>query len=313
MSRLTPQINLKLLQTFLLVGEHLSFRIAAEKLFRSQSAISAQIVQLEEQLGVTLFHRTTRSVSLTAEGQQLMDYAQRALYEVEAGLRKIRETADIRRGRVAFSCSPSFAATRLASVLSAFEKDYPTIEVHVRELTSAALLASIRQREVDFGIGPVFESSEFKFDTILRESLYALVPRRLALENKKSITLQSLAAMPLLLLDHATALRNMLETTMKARGLTLNMRYEFAQAATLISMARSGLGVAVLPELALPRDKDTRAVWLRIVNPTLIREVAVITTRGQGLSPASLRLVELLHQRTDRGMKGPALSADYSD
>jgi DNA-binding transcriptional LysR family regulator len=295
----TPQINLKLLQTFLLVGEHLSFRVAAEKLFRSQSAISAQIVQLEEQLGVSLFHRTTRNVSLTAEGLQLKDYAERALFEVEAGLRKIRETADIRRGRVAFSCSPSIAATRLASVLSAFEKDYPTIEIHVRELTSSALLDSIRHRDVDFGIGPVFESPEFEFDTILRESLYALVPRALASAKRKSITLQSLAAMPLLLLDHATALRNMLETTMKERGFALNMRYEFAQAQTLISMARSGLGVAVLPEVALPRDHDARAVWLRIVDPPLIREVAVITARGQFLSPASLRLVELLHHMSD--------------
>ena len=102
MARQLPQINLKLLQTFLLVGEHLSFRVAAEKLFRSQSAISAQIVQLEEQLGVSLFHRTTRNVSLTAEGKQLKEYAERALFEVEVGLRKIKETADVRRGRVAF-------------------------------------------------------------------------------------------------------------------------------------------------------------------------------------------------------------------
>jgi len=299
MGRKLPQINLKLLQTFLLVAEHLSFRVAAEHLFRSQSAISAQIVQLEEQLGVSLFHRTTRNVSLTAEGRQLKEYAERALFEVEVGLRKIKETADIRRGRVAFSCSPSIAATRLAGVLSAFEKDYPQIEISVRELTSTALLNSIRNREVDFGIGPVFETSEFTFDNILREHLYALVPRALSSTNKKNISLQTLAAMPLLLLDHATALRKMLETTMQERGLRLHMRYEFAQAQTLISMARSGLGVAVLPEVTMPRDKDPRAVWLRIINPALIREVAVITARGQSLSPASLRLVELLHQHID--------------
>jgi DNA-binding transcriptional LysR family regulator len=310
MARQLPQINLKLLQTFLLVAEHLSFRIAAEKLFRSQSAISAQIVQLEEQLGVSLFHRTTRNVNLTAEGRQLKEYAERALFEVEAGLRKIKETADVRRGRVAFSCSPSIAATRLAGVLSVFEKDYPTIEVHVRELTSTALLDSIRNREVDFGIGPVFESSEFNFDKILREPLYALVPRALSSSKTKSIALQTLAAMPLLLLDHATALRKMLETTMQERGLALNMRYEFAQAQTLISMARSGLGVAVLPEVALPRDKDPRAVWLRIINPALIREVAVITARGQSLSPASERLVELLHQYINGVTRPASISAD---
>ena len=66
-------VNLKLLQTFLMVGEYASFRIAAEKSFRSQSAVSAQIRQLEEQLGVPLFHRTTRSVRLTEEGHQLLE------------------------------------------------------------------------------------------------------------------------------------------------------------------------------------------------------------------------------------------------
>ena len=99
-------INLKLLQTFLLVAEQSSFRIAAEKSFRSPSAVSAQIRQLEEQLGVPLFHRTTRNVRLTDEGKQLLECAQRALLEVESGLRKIQESADIRRGRVALSCLP---------------------------------------------------------------------------------------------------------------------------------------------------------------------------------------------------------------
>src|SRR3546814_6651447 len=91
-------VNLKLLQVFLLVAEHCSFRSAAVAANRSKSAISTQIKQLEGQLGVALFHRTTRSVSLTAEGQELVDCVRRALYEVDAGLRKIAEYAELRRG-----------------------------------------------------------------------------------------------------------------------------------------------------------------------------------------------------------------------
>uniref|UniRef100_UPI00035E69BE LysR family transcriptional regulator n=1 Tax=Herbaspirillum lusitanum TaxID=213312 RepID=UPI00035E69BE len=137
--KLLANVNFKLLQTFLLVADQSSFRIAAEKSFRSPSAVSAQIRQLEAQLGVALFHRTTRNVRLTTEGEQLLDCAQRALMEVESGLRKIQESADIRRGRVSISCSPTIAETRLARVLAAFEKEYPGIEVSVRELTSMAL------------------------------------------------------------------------------------------------------------------------------------------------------------------------------
>ncbi len=292
----SAQVNLKLLQTFLVVAEESSFRIAAEKSFRSPSAVSAQIRQLEEQLGVALFHRTTRNVRLTDEGEQLLACAQRALLEVDAGLRKIQEAADMRRGKVSLSCSPTVAETRLARVLAAFEKDYPGIEVSVRELTSSALFDSVRNREVDFGIGPSIDTAEFQFDPIMEDSLFALVPRRFITTAKRSISLATLSNMPLLLLNPATALRGMLETAMNERHLTFTTRYEFTQAQTLISMANAGLGAAILPKVALPVRTDPSTYVLRIVNPMLVRHVSVITLRGQNLSPAPLRLVELLKQ-----------------
>jgi DNA-binding transcriptional LysR family regulator len=289
-------INLKLLQTFLLVGEHSSFRVAADQSFRSQSAVSAQIRHLEEQLGVTLFHRTTRSVRLTAEGQQLLECAQRAIHEVQEGLRRIQESADIRRGRVSLSCSPTIAATRLASVLAAFEHDYPGIEVNVRELTSAALFESIRKAEVDFGIGPVVDASEFDFEPILDEPLYALVPKRFLTTDRRTISLATLANMPLLLLNPATALRALIEEKLHEKQLSTETKYQFTQAQTLISMANAGLGAAILPEVVMPARLDPSTYALRIVNPPLRRSVAVITIRGQALSPASERLVQLLRQ-----------------
>lgn len=289
-------INLKLLQTFLLVADESSFRIAAEKSFRSPSAVSAQIRQLEEQLGVALFHRTTRNVRLTAEGEQLLDCAQRALMEVESGLRKIQEAADMRRGRVSLSCSPTIAETRLARVLAAFEKESPGVEVSVRELTSTALFDSVRKREVDLGIGPAIDTLEFNFDPVMEDPLYALVPKRFITTAKRSISLATLTNMPLLVLNHATALRGMLEEALNERNLSFNTRYEFTQAQTLISMASAGLGAAILPRVALPARVDSSTHVLRILNPQLVRQVSVITMRGQKLSPASLRLVQLLKQ-----------------
>lgn len=287
-------VNLKLLQTFVLVGEYSSFRTAAEKSFRSQSAVSAQIRQLESQLGVALFHRTTRSVRLTAEGRQLLDCARRATHEMERGLRMIREAADLRRGRVSLSCSPTIASTRLARVLAAFERENPGVEVFVRELTSAALFESVRNHEVDFGIGPVIETSEFHFETVLDEPLYALVPKRFIATERSTIPLALLATMPLLVMDPAAALRALLEETMRARNLVLTTRYQFTQAQTLISMACAGLGAAILPQVALPARIDRSTYAMRIVEPALRRQVALITLRGHALSPASSRLVHLL-------------------
>lgn len=296
----SDHVNLKLLHTFLLVGEHSSFKIAAERSFRSQSAVSAQIRLLEEQLGVALFHRTTRNVRLTSEGEQLMECASRALMEVNSGLRNIRESADFKRGRVALSCSPTVAETRLARVLSAFEREYPNIEVLVQELTSEALFNSIRKHEVDFGIGPKVETSEFHFDPILEDPLYALVPKHFLKWNQDTIPLATVSSMPLLLLNQATALRGMLESITKERNLSLRTRYQFAQAQTLISMANEGLGVAVLPKVTMPKKVSNSVYALRIVNPEIVRQICIITAKGTSLSPASLRLTQLMKQVFER-------------
>lgn len=295
-SKSMPNVNLKLLQAFLLVGEHSSFRTAAEMSFRSTSAVSAQIRQLERQMGVALFHRTTRNVLLTHEGQQLLECGRRALIEVESGLRKIQGTADVRRGRVSFSCSPTVACTRLARVLAAFENDYPGIEAFVRELTSEDLFESVRNRTADFGIGPSIDTGEFDFEPLLEDPFYAIVPKRLVTTNKDTISLPTLANMPLLVLNPATALRGMLDTVLRERKLSYTTRYEFAQAQTLISMVSAGLGAAILPRIALPATIDSSMYALRIVNPSLTRVVSLITAKGQSLSPASHGLAELLKQ-----------------
>lgn len=289
-------VNLKLLQTFMLVAQEKSFRAAAEKSFRSASAVSAQIRQLEEQLGVALFHRTTRNVHLTVEGEQLMECAHRAYLEVEDGLRKIRETADIQHGQVIFACSPTVAETRLARVLAAFEKEHPGISVTVHEMTSGAQFDSIRTRAVDFGIGPSIESSEFTMKPVMEDSLYALVPRRFLKTAKRTISLATLSNIPLLMLSRATALRGMLEEAMKERHLEFTTRYVFSQAQTLISMANAGLGAAILPKVTLPPREDPAAHILRITNPSLSRTVCINTLRGNKLSPAALKLVRLLQE-----------------
>jgi DNA-binding transcriptional LysR family regulator len=131
---------------------------------------------------------------------------------------------------------------------------------------------------------------------VLDDPLFALVPKRFISTAKRSISLATLTNMPLLVLNPATALRGMLEAALKERHLSFNTRYEFTQAQTLISMATAGLGAAILPKVALPSRADPSVHVLRIVNPMLSRQVAVVTMRGQQLSPASVRLVHLLKQ-----------------
>lgn len=317
--RLNGGINLNFVQTFLLVAEHASFRVAAEKAHRSQSAISMQIKQLESQFGTPLFHRTTRRVRLTHEGEQLFSAARRAFGELELAARQIEEAVGLHQGRLFIACSQTVAATRLPRILAAFEQDYPGIAVHVRELPSTELLEAIRRQEVDFGIGPVVPDSELSFEPILRDEFVALVPDRLLKRRLSTITLARLCELPVLLLTKAAAFRATLDAALRSQGLTIPTRYEVMQTQTMIAMARAGLGVAILPKIAVSEVPLDRVQMLRIVEPTITRDVAIVTLRGQGLSPAAARLTDLIREGIDPAggdppqQRGKPLSAELNN
>jgi DNA-binding transcriptional LysR family regulator len=290
-------VNLKLVHTFLLVAEHSSFCRAAEVTNRSQSAVSMQIRQLELQLGVSLFHRTTRRVQLTREGELLLDCARRAVSELQTGLRQIKDAMDTQRGRLSLACVPTLAATRLPEILAAFQRSYPSVSAHVREMHSAEMLDCIRRQEIEFGIGTrAPNAAEFQFHPVLLDEIYALIPTSLDVGHRASISLMELSHMPTLVPTGSSALHAMLERAQKAAGITLNIKYEVQQVQTQIAMALAGLGAAILPRIAIPLRPDPRVRAVPIVDPPLVRELCIVTLRGQLLSPVATRFAEVLQR-----------------
>ena len=289
------KINFKLLGTFLAVAQNSSFRKAAEQTHLSLPAVSMQIKQLEEQLGVALFQRTTRKVDLTQAGEQLMISARKAMAEIEAGLNQIQHAVDVQQGHLSLGCVPTVASSRLPVILLEFSKKYPGITVHVRELAHQDLLEAVRRREVDFGIGPVPEKKgELVFSPIFVDEYFALLPKTFKDGGRTGISLRELSKMPLLTLSNSTLFRNHLDSVLKANELIAELNYEFTHVSTLIAMAEAGLGIAVLPHISIPRKTLLKAV--RITGPALSRTIAVITIRGHSLSPAASRLVDLCDQ-----------------
>ena len=142
-------INLKLLQTFLLAAEHGSFRRAAEESNRSPSAVSMQIRDLEAQVGMSLFIRTPQRANLTSEGRVLYEQVSHAMAEVQAGLARLSEVAAQRRGHVRIACAPTLASTRLGRILATFKLRYPRSLVDLKETPPNAALALLQAQEVE--------------------------------------------------------------------------------------------------------------------------------------------------------------------
>ena len=286
------KINLKLLGTFLAVADHASFRKAAEHTNLSLPAVSMQVKQLEERLGVALFQRTTRRVELTREGEQLLVSARKAMAEIDGALAQLQQAAQVQQGHLAFACVPTVAGSRLPALLVDFAAQYPGISVGVRELALPDLLEAVRDRAVDFGIGPQPDKKgELAFAPLFEDPYVALVPASSPAAAKASITLRELARLRLLTLAGTTQFHHHLQDALQAQGLSPERNYEFSHVSTQVAMAEAGLGVAVLPAVAVPARTPLKT--LRIVRPAMSRTIAVITVRGHSLSPAAARFVAL--------------------
>ena len=291
-------VNLKLLNAFLLIAEHGSFRRAAELSGRSQSALSLQVRELEGQLGASLFHRTTRVVSLTREGEALLPHARRAIGEMEAGLREVRAAASMQGGRLALGCPPHIAEATLPPLLMEFHAAHPGVAIRIRDMPQAGVLEGIRRQELDFGIGPrPANAPSLIFTPLMEEEIVALAPPRLVPGGSGGITLAALGALPVIITSGTNSMRAMVEEAAASIGVSFQIRCEVQMPETAIALAATGLGVAIVPQLALIGRRLAGLRLLRISDPPLLREVGIVQLRGNRLSPAATTFQGLLRAR----------------
>ncbi|MFM2277880.1 MAG: hypothetical protein RLZZ444_111 [Pseudomonadota bacterium] len=287
-------VNLKLLQTFLLAAEFGSFRKAADESNRSPSAVSMQIRDLEEQIGISLFIRTPQRVNLTSEGQALFEEIGRAMADVQASLDKLTELAARRKGKIQIACAPTLAASRLGDILATFKLRYPRSIVEVQETPPQAALAMLQQQEVEFYIGPeVPNLNEFQFESIIDDPLVACVPVELY-NGEKKIKLETLARFPLIMLNRKTAVRGLVDRLVQEEGIELKVQYEVENAQTALALACSGLGISIVPGIALGVNVDKRVRVVPLDNPNARRAVGIITTRGYVQQRYAEQLIALI-------------------
>ena len=217
--------------------------------------------------------------------------------EWEDGLRQIRDVVDIQRGTLSIGCVPTVAATILPKALFAFRTAYPGINVNLRELATHDLLESIRRREIDFGIGPAVEDpTEFHFESLFNEPIFALASKNFQLPKRRSVDLADLCTFPVLLNSKSAELRKVLDRALLARGLNMEIKFEVLHTHTLIALVVAGMGVGILPKIALPKFRSSKMQALPIANPTLVRSVSIISLRGQSFSPAAKELTKAVYK-----------------
>lgn len=288
-------VTIKQFETFVAVAETGGFRRASERLNLSQSAVTAHIQQLEETLGVPLFHRTTREVRLTDAGTELLDRAKRTLNGVEDVIRSFRDEASMTKGRVLIACAPSFASSILPRVLASFQDQHPGIFVQVREAYGSEILDAIRADSVDFAIGPLErDQNDISFTHLLTDGFVAVMSGSHKLATKRSIKFADIFDEPILAMPSRSAIRRVLEKVYAENGRALAPKYEMLHHQTLISMAESQLGIAILPETAVPPSRDGAYAVIPMTQPAVKRRMGILMARGHNPSPAARAVAQTL-------------------
>lgn len=290
--------DLRHVRAFLTAARLGNFTRAAAELHVSQSAFSVQIKQLEDSLGVVLFDRSKRRVALTSAARELLVPLERILIDVEAVAVRTQQLAGLRRGMVGIAALPSVAAEVLPQAIKNFTETFPGIAVRVQDIVSEKLIEAVKQEQVDFGIGSKIRADrELKMMTLFVDRLCAFVSTSHPVAKRKSVTLEELSAFPMILTGKDSSVRELLEKTLRREKLPVTVAYETNHMSTAIGLARAGLGVAALPECAVAGELgEIRAV--AISRPLMRRKIEIIQRRDRTLSPAALKMVEVIRQCT---------------
>ncbi|HEU0196594.1 MAG TPA: LysR substrate-binding domain-containing protein [Nevskiaceae bacterium] len=281
-------ISFHQLRAFLSVAEAGHFRIAAERLHLTQPAVSRHIAQFEGSLGVRLFDRTTREVALTAAGAKLQQALQPLIEALDTVLAQARTDSEGLRGTVRVAAGPTPSAELMPQCIARCARDYPELTVLCHDRVQAEVIDAIRSGAVDFGLGiDPPDSDELLMQTILYDPFVLVCRREHPLARLRRIPWQRLAGERLVLLDHTSGSRRLIDASLVDRGIRVRVVQETGHTHTAFRMVEAGLGSSITVGLSAPRS---HRLVTRPLTPEVRRAVKLVRRRDHSLSPAAQRV-----------------------
>jgi DNA-binding transcriptional LysR family regulator len=279
---MSMNISLRQLRAFLAVARQRHFRRAAEYLHLSQPAVSRHIAELESELGVRLFDRTTREVVPTETGRYLESAIERVLDELEGVLDHVHSEGERRRGKVRIASVPTLSASLMPLCIADCAHEYPELTIQLHDQAQTLVLDSVRGGEVDFGIAiDPPETSDFDCETIMRDPLCLVCQPDHPLAALKSVPWKKLQDQPLVLLDYSSGSRRLIDQALHKHGVTASVVQQTGHTYTAFRMVEAGLGITITPVLSSP----PASLAMRPLTPTEHRTVMLIHRRQRSLSP----------------------------
>ena len=296
-------VKLELYRVFQEVARMWNISAAAQNLFISQSAVSQSIKQLEEQLQVRLFSRSTRGVVLTSEGKLLLDYVSHGLGLIQCGEEKLAQSRQLLTGELIIGASDTVTKTYLVSRLEAFHQNYPAIQIRILNGTSQMVLDYLHAGQVDIAFASEPKDKDAYsvrhcFDT---HQLFVAAPNY-DCDFDHVHSMEEIAAFPLILLERKASSRLFLEKYFLQNGLHLHPEIELGARSLLVDLAAIGFGVAGVTEEFVHRELDSgRLRKLRTSFDIPARSVDLCVLRDVPLTSAAQRFSDFVRGSLHRG------------
>ena len=303
-------MELAQLEAFIQVAHHRSFSRAAESLFLTQPSVTARIQSLEREIGERLFERTGRSVTLTDAGHAFMPHAQRALTAVQEGTDAIEAVRHGDVGSIRIGASSSIATYVLPAILKKFREDRPRVHVHLSTGQTEEVIEAMLNGETHLAVTRFAQHPEVESLHLYNDDLTLVVAPGHPFAKKRSVTIAEAGREPFLFFERGSSYHSLIYSMFLRAGVVPESVMELDSMETTKHMVEAGLGVAILPEVSITRERVTGtlvAVDLRDMEQPAQREIGVHVPRNRALARPTRDFLRIL--TAEYGVENPFASA----
>ncbi len=273
------------LEYVLAVAKCKSFSRAADEIKISQSSLSQQISKLEEELGVTLFSRTTRSVQLTLVGMEFAEYARQILSALTDAQKCVADYLAVEKTKLSLGLLPVFKQYHCSGLLASFQQAYPGIELTLIEERRSELLRSLASGKIDAAIVQYTDPEpEFQFRNLFTEQMVVVTGDRHVLASKKSVSLAELQTFQFIIppidFGHFPNFSSVCQTA----GFQPQVLLRTSSINTILGLVREEIGISALSSCVVQKDCEVGLAIIP-VTPPVTEYIALVLRHGSDVSP----------------------------
>ena len=298
-------MELRQLEYFQMASRLRNITRAAERLRVSQPNITVAIKKLEAELGIQLFDRSQKQLSLTPEGAVFLNRVELALRNIQDAVLEVNDYKQLQKGTIKIGIPPMMGAYLFPKIFSSFQRRYSHLEIFMHEEGSMSIREQLERDELDFGIIIISgASNHLQLLPMTKDQIVCCVPEDSPLAAKKSISLHDIAEENIIMLKEGSFLRQAILSRMKDENITPNIVLESNQVVTLKGLVASGVGIAFLLNMVVEDTPGVKAIPL--VDP-LIVDVGLAWKKDRYISKAAQSFIDfckdLLKERNAKAAK----------